>query len=33
VRGQQARAKLPFIRRPVAAQDFGQWDQKAGARI
>lgn len=24
VRRQQARAKLPFIRRPVAAQDFGQ---------
>ena len=28
VRGQQARAKLPFIRRPVAAQDFSQRDQR-----
>ena len=28
VRGQQARAKLPFIRRPVAAQDFSQWNQR-----
>ena len=28
VRGQEARAKLPFVRRPVAAQDFGQCDQR-----
>ena len=28
MRRQQARAKLPFIRRPVATQDFGQSDQE-----
>ena len=28
VRRQQARAILPLIRRPVPAQDFGQWDQR-----
>ncbi len=27
VRGQQARSKLAFIRRPMAAQDFSQRDQ------
>ena len=31
MRGEQAGAKLPLIGRPVPAQDFGQWDQKAGA--
>src|SRR5207245_4974573 len=25
---QQPGAKLPLIRRPVPAQDFGQWDQR-----
>ena len=28
VRGQQAGAILPLIRRPVPAQNFGQWDQR-----
>ena len=27
MRGQEARAILPLIRRPVPAQDCGQWDQ------
>jgi hypothetical protein len=27
MRGQEARAILPLIRRPVPAQNCGQWDQ------
>lgn len=33
MRRPQARAKLPFIRRPMAAQDFGQWNQRPALKI
>ena len=33
MRRQQARAILPLIRRPVPAQDFGQWDHEPPERL